>query len=145
MLEVKLNLSNLRNPIFDCDTKESDILLRTLLVTASSCGLVEDDGSVLSSCCSIADGFIGGKVFFVILCLMQAKTLNMINKHKMLSIVFIFSPIVIINFEIRFKFSVGHTALYAVKRKLKVSNKICRNSISPLFSVDILFLFNGSM
>ena len=65
MIDVKLSFNNLRNPTFDRAAKESDVLLGILIgVLLFATILVDEVGSALSDCNSIADKSIEPEVLF---------------------------------------------------------------------------------
>ena len=113
MLDVKLNFNNFKNPIFDWDSKESGTLVGILALTISICFSVEEVGSVLSSCNSVAEFsiVIESGMFLAPLHMMKAKPLYKINSHRMLNNVFILNPRVRISLVIKFKLFIGHTSL----------------------------------
>ena len=68
-MEVKLSFNSLRNPTFDRDANESGVLVGSLFggflrTTISIWVLVDEVGSELSDCNSIADTSIVSEVFF---------------------------------------------------------------------------------
>ena len=68
MMVVKLSFNSLRNPIFDRETNDSGVLvgvlIEVLLLTITFWVLVDEVGSELSDCNSLADTLTESEVFF---------------------------------------------------------------------------------
>ena len=66
VIAVKLSFNSLRNPIFEREANDSGVLvvIEVLLLTITFWVLVDELGSELSDCNSIADTLTESKVFF---------------------------------------------------------------------------------
>ena len=68
VIAVKLSFNSLRNPIFEREANDSGVLvgvlIEVLLLTITSWVMVDEVGSELSDCNSIADTLTESEVFF---------------------------------------------------------------------------------
>ena len=77
MMDVKLNFNSLRNPTFDKDASDSGVLVGVLVgvllltISFSILVLVDEVGSELSVCNSIADTSVESELFFDLVHLMK--------------------------------------------------------------------------